>query len=126
LAECERIAQKATVFFCASTDKVRIIKNPDGTEKTIDCSKELIGVYHDVFPNLDKYLTKERYDLSISFLKNHRKVEEALRYKHYDDFVVDEFNYAIDPRKAIDVTYEQVLAVAHKYLDDENMFFYVV
>jgi predicted Zn-dependent peptidase len=126
LAECERIAQKATAFFCSGTDKQRIVKNPDGTETKIDCPKELIGVYHDVFSNLDKYLTKERYDLSISFLKNHSKVEEALRYKNYEDFVIDEFNYAIDPRKAIDVTYEQVLAVAHKYLDDKNMFFYVV
>ena len=105
MAECERIAQKATVFFCASTDKVHIIKNPDGTETKIDCPKELIGVYNDVFSNLDKYLTKERYDLSISFLKNHQKEEEALRFMNYEDFVIDEFNYAIDPRKAIDVTY---------------------
>ena len=82
--------------------------------------------YNDAGQRLDKYLTKERYDLSISFLKNHRKVEEALRFKNYEDFVIDEFNYAVDPRKAIEVTYEQVLKVAHKYLDDDNMFFYVV
>lgn len=126
VAECIRVAQKATVLFCAGTDKQRKLKNLDGSETVVDCPKELIAVYHDVFSNIDKYLTRERFDLAISYVRNKQKTEDALRYENYEDFIIDEFNYAIDGRKAIELSYENVLEVAHKYLDDENMFFYVV
>lgn len=97
-----RFGTDVVPFFSAGTDKKT-------TGKVID-------IYDEVFGNLDKYLTKERYDLVMNEAKVARELHQVLRYENFDDIVTRELGYALNDDDLDTITFERVLEVAKRYI----------
>lgn len=83
----------------------------------------LIGVYADVLGNLDSYMTRSRYDIIHTQVYAKEKRNNILRCDNFDDLVYDGLYYS-ETHNA-DVTYEQAIAAAHKYLSYGNFEFMI-
>lgn len=80
---------------------------------------ELGSVYDNFFKDVTKYLTKERFDDIMNAYAIAKEEQKILRYSHISDLVrkgdVDM------PKNLKKITYERVVEVAEKYLNDNNL-----
>lgn len=111
-SEVLRFGTDVVPFFSAGTDK-------NSAEKVID-------IYDDVFGNLDKYLTKERYDLVMSEAKASREIHKLLRFENFDDIVTRELGYALNDDDLDTLTFEGVVEVAKRYISLPHICKYIM
>lgn len=107
VGDVERCGSVVVPMFFSATEKER--------------AGELIGVYDQVFGDLDRYMTRERFDICMNFAKINREKNMVLRYEYYEDFIVKELGYALDENDLDTLTYERVMEIAHKYLSLDNI-----
>lgn len=80
---------------------------------------ELVDVYKDFISNVDKYLTKERYEEIVSMFTIAKEKRKIFRFENVDDLVrKNEVQLAKNVAK---VPFEKVVEVAKKYINEKNM-----
>lgn len=115
IGEMWRFGRSGIAMFMAATYKEKADPVTNGKS---DGKKELCKVYRDVFKNLDKYLTHERFDICKSKMVNRNAIDKCLQYQKADKLVGKAFGYAGDISGLSKLTYEKTCEVAHKYLDN--------
>lgn len=103
--DCESYGQLSVVSFAATT--------------TQDRTEELKTLYNELFTDVTKYLTQERFDLIMSLAEVEKEEIKLLRFAHNGDLVRK--GLPMMPKNPRKITYDKVLSVAQKYLNLDNL-----
>lgn len=84
---------------------------------TKENEEELTNVYNDLLNNVDKYLTKERYDMIMSMAQCEKEEMKLFRFAHVNDLI----NKGLPqmPNNLSKITFEKVKEVAKKYINPD-------
>ena len=84
---------------------------------TKENEEELTNVYNDLLNNVDKYLTKERYDMVMSMAQCEKEEMKLFRFAHVNDLI----NKGLPqmPNNLSKITFEKVKEVAKKYINPD-------
>lgn len=95
------------VIFAAPTEKSRV--------------SELIDVYDDVFGNLDKYMTEERFRICLNRAQVIVEEKRILLYENADEIIRPRIGL-IDPDEGLDnLDFDTVMDVARRHLSIEHI-----
>jgi predicted Zn-dependent peptidase len=83
--------------------------------------KELLDLYHNLFSDVTKYMTKERFDSIMKYISVNEEERKVLRYENYDDILSDGLIY-ID-KDSDKVVYDEVVNFAKSYYNNDNFTF---
>ena len=84
---------------------------------TKENEEELTNVYNDLLNNVDKYLTKVRYDMIMSMAQCEKEEMKLFRFAHINDLI----NKGLPqmPNNLSKITFEKVKEVAKKYINPD-------
>ena len=95
------------VMFFAPTEKARV--------------SELIAVYDDVFSNLDKHMTEERFQICLNRAQVQVEKQRILLYEHADEIIRPRIGL-IDTDAGLEtLTFDTVMDVAKRHLSIEHI-----
>lgn len=109
-------------IFGANTalDEPHIDEN--GNEVKSSCTR-LLEIYDMILGNVEKYLTKERFDICLDMAKLAKEKRDVLKYQALEEFARDGM---IDPLSGLDtITYEKVCEVLPKYINKDTIYKYI-
>lgn len=86
---------------------------------TNDKAEELMQVYSMFVEDVEKFLTRERFDIVLNALKIEKEKQKIFRYKSCDDLIRK--TEVQMPKNLNKITYEKVVEVAKKYINEKVM-----